>query len=164
MIRKTQLIAALCAVSTAALLALADRHAVLAHEGEEHESYAAGEPGDPAKPFRTVEVIMSEGSGTMAYVPAEVDVTKGEQVKFIVKNAGTMKHEFFLDSIEHNAHHKLLMQKHPEMEHDDPNAQSVEPGKQVEILWQFSKAGTFEFACLIPGHYEAGMHGAVVVK
>jgi uncharacterized cupredoxin-like copper-binding protein len=50
------------------------------------------------------------------------------------------------------------------MEHDDPNAQSIEPGKQKDILWKFSKPGTFEFACLIPGHYEAGMHGKVVVK
>lgn len=135
-----------------------------AHEGHDDDDYAAGEPGDPGKPARTVEVTMSEGYGTMVYKPAEVDVKKGEQIKFIVKNAGALKHEFFLDSFEHNAHHKLEMQKNPEMEHDDPNAQSIEPGKQTEILWKFSKPGTFEFACLIPGHYEAGMHGKVVVK
>ena len=136
---------------------------LLAHEGMD-DDYAAGEPGDPAKPSRTIEVAMSEGNGTMTYAPAEIDVKLGEQVKLIVKNTGALKHEFFLDSVEHNAHHKIEMQKNPEMEHDDPNAQSVEPGKQTEVLWKFSKAGTFEFACLIPGHYEAGMHGKVVVK
>lgn len=138
--------------------------ALSAHEGDAHDDYAAGAPGDPKLPSRTVEVTMREGSGTMTYEPAEIDVRKGEQVKLVVKNAGALKHEFFLDSIEHNAHHKIEMQKNPEMEHDDPNAQSVEPGKQVELLWKFSKAGTFEFACLIPGHYEDGMHGKVVVK
>ena len=138
-----------------------------AHGDEKHDGktiYAAGTPGDPAKPFRVVNLNMTEGSGTMAFDPAEVDVKNGEQVKFILKNAGTMDHEFFLDSFEHNAAHKIEMQKNPEMEHDEPNAQRLTPGKQIEILWKFSKAGTYEFACLIPGHYEAGMHGKVVVK
>ena len=56
------------------------------------------------------------------------------------------------------------MKKYPDMEHDDPNAKSVDPDKRAEILWRFTKAGTFEFACLIPGHREAGMHGTVNVK
>jgi uncharacterized cupredoxin-like copper-binding protein len=134
-----------------------------AHGGDD-DDYAAGEPGNPTKPSRTVDITMSEANGTMSYEPAEIDVKKGEQIKFIVKNVGTLKHEFFLDSFDHNARHKLEMQKNPEMEHDDPNAQSIEPGQQKEILWKFSKLGSFEFACLIPGHYEAGMHGKVVVK
>jgi len=57
-----------------------------------------------------------------------------------------------------------VMKKFPDMEHDDPNAKSVDPGKTAEIVWRFTKAGTFEFACLIPGHREAGMHGTVTVK
>lgn len=139
---------------------------VWAH-GDEHQAtdlYAAGAPGDAAKSFRVVELTMTEGNGTMAYSPAEIQVKKGEQIKFILKNAGTLDHEFFLDSFEHNAEHKIEMQKNPEMVHDEPNAQRLASGKQIEIIWKFSKAGTFEFACLIPGHYEAGMHGKVVVK
>jgi uncharacterized cupredoxin-like copper-binding protein len=128
------------------------------------DDYAAGEPGNPKKPSRTVKVTMSEANGTMSYDPAEIDVKKGEQIKFILKNVGTLKHEFFLDSFDHNASHKIEMQKNPEMEHEDSNAQSIEPGQQKEILWKFSKLGSFEFACLIPGHYEAGMHGKVIVK
>lgn len=151
-------------LTLACALALTFSAPTLGFAHGDDDDYAAGEPGDPSKPARTVEMTMSEGDGTMIYAPSEVDVHMGEQIKFIIKNVGTLKHEFFLDSFEHNAHHKIEMQKNPEMEHDDPNAQSVEPGKQVEILWKFSKAGTFEFACLVPGHYEAGMHGKVVVK
>ncbi len=164
--RPAQFFTSALALGCAAVLALSAlniTHA-FAHEGLDEDDYAAGEPGDPTKPARTVEVTMAEGDGTMAFSPEEVDVKVGEQIKFIIKNVGTLKHEFFLDSLARNAHHKIEMEKNPEMEHDDPNAQSVEPGKQVEILWKFSKPGTFEFACLIPGHYDAGMHSKVVVK
>jgi uncharacterized cupredoxin-like copper-binding protein len=151
-----------CAV-VLAFSALNMAHA-FAREGLNEDDYAAGEPGDPAKPARTVEVTMTEGDGAMAYAPKKVDVKLGEQIEFIIKNAGALKHEFRLDTLADNAHHKIEMEKNPEMEHDDPNAQSVEPGKQAEILWKFSKPGIFEFACLIPGHHDAGMHGEVIVK
>ncbi|CEJ88113.1 Blue (Type 1) copper domain protein [Hyphomicrobium sp. GJ21] len=138
--------------------------ALFAHEGHDDDDFAAGEPGDAAKPSRLIAVTMSEKDGKMLYEPSEVDVKKGEQVKFVITNAGTLSHEFHLDTVEDNAHHKREMEKNPEMVHDDPNAQTIEPGKQAVILWKFSKAGVFEFACLIPGHYDAGMHGRVVVK
>ena len=163
MLRKIQILAAAIALSGTLQMLPRISPDAIAHEGEDDE-FAAGEPGDSTKPSRTVEVTMSEGNGTMTYAPAEIDVTAGEQIKFIVKNVGMLKHEFFLDSFKHNASHKIEMQKNPEMAHDDPNAQSIEPGQQKEILWRFSKPGIFEFACLIPGHYEAGMHGKVVVK
>ena len=69
-----------------------------------------------------------------------------------------------MDSMAQNAEHKELMAKFPEMEHDDPNAVRLEPGEEAEILWTFNKAGNFEFACLLPGHYEGGMHGALTVN
>ena len=142
----------------------------LAHGDEDHangkheEVFAAGEPADPKKPFRVVELTMSEGSGTMAFTPKTVEVKTGEQIKFMIKNNGALTHEFMLDSIEHNAKHKIAMEKNPEMVHDDPNGVTLETSKTSEIFWKFSKAGTFEFACLIPGHYDAGMHGKVIVK
>jgi uncharacterized cupredoxin-like copper-binding protein len=132
-----------------------------AHEGEH---FSAGEPGNPKKPARTVTVAMREGDGTMQFVPARIDVKKGEQVRFVIQNKGALKHEFTLASVQDNDKHAELMKKYPDMEHDDPNAKSVDPGKTAEIMWRFSKAGTFEFACLIPGHREAGMHGFVNVK
>lgn len=129
-----------------------------------HGSFAAGDPGDPSKPARTIELNMIEGSGMMGYSVNRVEVKKGEQIRFRITNAGALADEFMLDSIERNAKHKIEMQKNPEMEHDDPNGVRLEPGKVSEILWKFENEGTFEFACLIPGHYEAGMHGTVVVK
>jgi len=149
---------------TAATLALflgAAMFAAAAHEGEH---FSAGEPGNPKKPARTVTVIMNDNEGTMRFAPDRLDVKKGEQVHFIIQNNGALKHEFTLASVQDNNKHAELMQKYPDMEHDDPNAKSVDPGKTAEILWRFSKTGTFEFACLIPGHREAGMHGTVAVK
>lgn len=165
MLRRVQILVAAVALSGALQIVMlpSTSSQVIAHEGED-DDFAAGAPGDPTKPYRTVAVTMSEDNGKMSYAPAEIDVSTGEQVKLVVKNAGMLKHEFFLDSFQHNASHRIEMQKNPQMEHDDPNAQSIEPGQQKEILWRFSKPGTFEFACLIPGHYEAGMHGKVVVK
>jgi len=126
--------------------------------------FAAGEPGDPKKPFRTIEIAMTEGPGTMTYSLGSIEVRKGEQIKFVLKNTGYLAHEFLLDSVENNAKHKIEMEKHPDMEHDEPNGKKLEPKASSEIVWRFTKAGTFEFACLIPGHYEAGMKGVVVVK
>ncbi|HSC56284.1 MAG TPA: cupredoxin family protein [Nitrospira sp.] len=148
-------------VAAAALFLGAISFAAIAHEGEH---YSAGVPGNPKKPARVVEVTMRDGDGKMEFVPEHIDVKKGEQVRFIIKNQGALKHEFTLASVTDNNKHAELMKKYPDMEHDDPNAKSVDPGKSAEILWRFSKGGTFEFACLIPGHREAGMRGTVTVK
>ena len=100
----------------------------------------------------------------MRYRPDRLVVKKGEQVRFIIQNKGVLRHEFTLASVQDNNKHAEIMKKYPDMEHDDPNGKTVDPGKTAEILWRFSKSGTFEFACLIPGHREAGMHGTVAVK
>ncbi len=130
----------------------------------ESEHFSAGEPGNPKKPARIKQVTMREGDGRMLFIPDRIDIHKGEQIRFIIRNNGALKHEFTLASVQDNDKHAELMKKYPDMEHDDPNAKSVDPGKTAEILWRFSKAGEFEFACLIPGHREAGMHGFVRVK
>ena len=100
----------------------------------------------------------------MLFEPNQVEIKRGEQVKFVLKNVGKVDHEFMLDSVQNNAKHKIQMEKNPDMEHDDPNGKRLTPNGSNEIVWRFTKAGTFEFACLIPGHYESGMHGTVVVK
>jgi len=130
----------------------------------ESENFSAGKPGNPKKPAHAVTVIMSDSDGTMRFIPDRLDVKRGEQVRFIIKNKGVLKHEFTLASVQDNDKHAELMKKYPDMEHDDPNAKSVDPDKSAEILWRFTKIGTFEFACLIPGHREAGMHGTLTVK
>lgn len=132
--------------------------------GHGHSNFSAGEPGDPKKPFRVVEVTMQEGDGTMSYSPKTLDVKRGEQIKFVITNGGALAHEFILADEKDNLKHAALMQKFPDMQHDDPNGKSLEPKAKSEILWRFSKRGTFEYSCLIPGHREAGMTGTITVK
>lgn len=133
--------------------------------GHHHgESFAAGEPGDPKKPARIVQVTMGETNGKMVFMPARLEVKKGEQVKFVLRNNGELEHEFVLATTAENLKHAEAMKKNPEMEHDDPNAKRLAPKKTAEIVWKFNKVGEFEYACLIPGHKEAGMVGAIIVK
>jgi uncharacterized cupredoxin-like copper-binding protein len=133
-----------------------------AHEGHEH--FLAGEPGDPKKPSRIVKITMLEDGKKMLFEPAVVDVKQGEQVRFEIFNEGSWDHEFMLATEEANRKHAEVMKKFPKMEHDDPNAVRLSPLSSGAILWKFTKRGTFEYACLIPGHREAGMHGIVIVK
>lgn len=132
----------------------------IAH-GDEHHDAAYGKPGDPAKVSRTIEIDMSDA---MRFTPATITARKGETIRFVVRNSGKVKHEMVLGSIKELKEHAALMLKFPEMEHADPNQLSVDPGKTGEMIWQFTKAGAFDFACLQPGHFEAGMRGKVVVK
>ena len=144
---------ALIALSTAAVPAMC-------HEQHGHETYSAGEPGNPKKPARTIEVTMSE----MEFSPTRIEVKRGEQIRFIVRNAGTEDHEFLLATTADNLKHAEVMKKNPKMEHDDPNGVRLAPKKTAEILWKFTKAGTFEYACLIPDHRDYGMTGRIIVK
>jgi uncharacterized cupredoxin-like copper-binding protein len=131
---------------------------------DDHGHFAAGEPGDPKKPARAIKVRMLEGDKKMVYEPAQIEVRRGEQILFVVQNDGDEDHEFMLATVAENHKHGELMKKSPDMEHDDPNATRVHPYAKRELLWKFTKRGEFEFACLIPGHYEAGMHGKIIVK
>ena len=100
----------------------------------------------------------------MMYIPNRLELRRGEQVRFILRNNGLLPHEFILATSEENIKHAEEMRKNPDMEHDDPNGKRIEPKRTAEILWKFTKAGQFEFGCLIPGHREAGMIGIVIVK
>jgi uncharacterized cupredoxin-like copper-binding protein len=145
----------------AILLALGLAAPLAAHEGEH---FSAGQPGDPKKSARTIEIVMKEEYGAMEYVPNRIEVKLNEQIRFVLKNADNQTHEFLLASVADNQKHAAVMKKHPEMVHDDPNGKTLAPKGSAEILWRFSKRGAFEFACLIPGRREAGMVGTVVVK
>ncbi len=125
---------------------------------------AYGKPGDPKKPARIVQVSMTERDGKMLFIPDKVEVRRGEQVRFQLRNNGELDHELVVATLEENLKHAVEMQKNPDMEHDDPNAKRLAPKKTGEILWQFTKAGEFDFSCLIPGHREAGMTGKIIVK
>lgn len=130
------------------------------HEKHGQESFSAGEPGDPSKPSRTIEVDLKE----MDFTPSRIEIKRGEQIRFVIRNTGIEDHEFLLATTEENLRHAELMKKHPKMEHDDPNGVRVAPKKSTEILWKFTRAGTFEYSCLIPDHRDYGMIGHVTVK
>jgi len=121
---------------------------------------ALGKPGDPGKVTRSVEVEMND---TMRFKPDSIRVKRGETIRFVVRNAGKVKHEMVLGTIKELKEHAELMRKFPEMEHADPNQVGVDPGMTGELVWQFTRDGTFDFACLVPGHFEAGMVGKVRV-
>ncbi len=107
---------------------------------------------------------MSEGDGTMSFAPGRIAVSKGEQIRLVMRNAGELRHELVLDSAEGNLKHKAAMAQNPDMTHEEPNGRVLEPKATAELVWRFTSSGTFEYACLIPGHYEAGMKGVVVVE
>jgi uncharacterized cupredoxin-like copper-binding protein len=132
--------------------------------GHHDDSYSAGEPGDAKKPARIVQVTMGEADGKMMFMPNKIEVKKGEQIKFMLRNNGELEHEFVLATTAENLKHAEAMKKNPDMEHDDPNGKRLAPKKTGEIVWKFSKTGEFEYSCLIPGHREAGMIGTVTVK
>jgi len=129
-----------------------------AHGNEDHA--AIGVAGQAAQVTRTVDVDMSDA---MRFTPSSVTVTQGETVRFTVKNSGRLKHEFVLGTAHELREHNELMKKFPEMEHVEPNMVTVQPGHSGEVIWRFTKAGKVNFACLQPGHYDAGMKGAVTV-
>jgi uncharacterized cupredoxin-like copper-binding protein len=134
------------------------------HKHGHGESFSAGEPGDPRKPSRIIQVTMGERDGKMLFVPARLEVRKGDQIKFVLRNNGELEHEFVLASTADNLKHAEAMKKNPDMAHDEPNGRELAPKKTGEMVWKFTKAGEFEYACLIPGHREAGMTGTIVVK
>lgn len=146
----------------------------LAHGDEDHdaasqrkfdaskvEAKAFGEEGDPKKVTRTIKLSAAD---TMRFTPADLTVKRGETIKFLVHNDGKELHEMVLGTPQELKAHAELMKKFPEMEHSDANMAHVKPGTDGEIVWQFTRAGEFQFACLIPGHFEAGMVGKVTVK
>ncbi len=124
------------------------------------EETAFGRQGNPKKVTRTVEITMSD---TMRFTPAELRIKQGETVRFVVKNSGQILHELVLGTMEELKAHGELMKKNPGMEHDEPYQAHVAPGKKEDVVWEFTRPGQFHFACLIPGHFEAGMIGAITV-
>lgn len=153
-------------VTTAVMLSLTTPvFAAGSHSGGHHDEMAIGQPGDAGQVDRVVEVSLSEtDDGRMIFEPGELTFQEGETVRLAITNTGELDHEFVLGTNEENMEHKALMEKFPEMEHDDPNAVRLQPGESGEIVWTFSNEGSFEFACLIPGHYESGMHGPLLVQ
>jgi uncharacterized cupredoxin-like copper-binding protein len=144
------------------------------------EEYPFGRAGNPKKAARTVTISMDDRmrfvagsrghatdarSGTAAHaMPGDLVVKRGETVRFVVHNDGKLMHEMVIGTMKELQEHAELMRKFPGMEHDEPYMAHVAPGKRGEIVWQFTRAGEFHYACLVPGHMEAGMISKITVK
>ena len=132
-----------------------------AHGDEHRGDDAIGKAGEAKHVSRTIKINMSDA---MRFSPDHISAKKDETIRFVVTNSGKLKHEFVLGTEKELKEHYELMKKNPEMEHDDPNQLSLAPGATADILWQFTHAGKVDFACLQPGHYDAGMKGKIMVS
>ena len=142
-----------------------------------------GEKGDPNKVDRVIEIEMHDNY----YYPENIDVKKGETIKFIVKNLGNLVHEYNIGTKEMHIKHRPEMMKLVENEilladkidrkkmkemskkdhsmgHSHANSVLLEPNETGEIIWKFSKNISLEMACNMPGHYEVGMVGQINLK
>jgi uncharacterized cupredoxin-like copper-binding protein len=151
----------------AGLLAGAGR--VLAHGDDKHPAKAGpvkkehtdwGIAGDAGAAGRSIDVGMTDN---MRFTPDRIAVKQGETLRFVIRNRGKVMHEFVIGTRAENQKHAALMVKFPNMEHDAPYMAHVAPGKTGRIVWTFNRPGEFEFACLIAGHYSAGMVGTITV-
>jgi len=137
-----------------------DGHDMSGMPREMHDA-RAGRPGDPAKVSRTIEVTMDDN---MRFTPDRIQVKAGETVRFFVRNTGKLQHEFVLGSMAELKEHAAMMRAMPDMKHAEPNMVTLGAGKLGGLVWQFDQAGMVDFACLVPGHLEAGMAGRIEVE
>lgn len=156
-------------ISAVAVMTLTQSNMAYAHGDKDHakknesikkEQKAWGIAGDPKSVKRTIVVKMADN---MRFTPDRIEVQEGETVRFSLSNDGKIMHEYVLGTKKELDEHAALMKKFPNMEHDEPYMAHVAPGKKGEIVWTFNRTGDFDFACLLPGHYEAGMIGKIVV-
>ena len=119
-----------------------------------------GIAGDAKAVKQTINLSMSD---TMRFTPDKIEVKQGDTIKLVLKNTGTQMHELVIGTKKELDEHAALMVKFPKMEHEEPYMAHVAPGKKGEIVWTFNKPGDFDFACLIAGHYQAGMVGKIKV-
>ena len=152
---------AVCALLTGsnAVIAHQDKHAP-GNSVVKKEQKSWGIAGDVKAVTRSITVSMSD---TMRFNPTQLNIKQGETIRFVIKNAGKVMHEMVLGTQKDLDEHAALMLKFPGMEHDEPYMAHVGPGKTGQIIWTFNKAGNFDFACLIAGHYQAGMVGKINV-
>ncbi|SDP21065.1 cupredoxin domain-containing protein [Ectopseudomonas guguanensis] len=151
------------------LIGLLGSPAALAHS-ETHERHKAaatikeqkpwGIAGDAGEVDRTIEIRMTD---QMRFTPDRLQVRQGETIRFVHRNDGKILHEFVIGTRETLDEHAEAMLRFPGMEHDEPYMAHVAPGQSGEMIWTFNRAGEFDFACLIAGHYQAGMVGTIQV-
>lgn len=170
MMQRTLAVLALSVLPALALAAgsHAAGHAMPSHAMPGHDMSAMsstpsaiGQPGDPAEATRTIALTMDDA---MRFTPSEIQVKAGETVRFFIENKGNITHEMVIGSMADLKAHAIEMRKMPGMQHTEPNMITLAPGKMGGLVWKFGQAGVVDFACLVPGHMEAGMVGKIRVN
>jgi uncharacterized cupredoxin-like copper-binding protein len=159
-----------CLLTLATMTALVSHvEVVQAHGDETHNKAPSAAPkeqkpwgiaGDDKAVRRRIEFTMNDN---MRFTPDRLEVEKGETVRIVIRNQGKLMHEYVIGTSKDLDEHAALMVKFPNMEHDEPYMAHVGPGKTGQIVWTFNRAGDFDFACLIAGHFQAGMVGKIRV-
>ncbi len=120
-----------------------------------------GRPGDARKVKRVISIDMSD---TMRFFPSELRAKRGDTVRFELRNSGELHHEMVIGSMDDLKKYAALMKRNGGMDHVDANAVHAAPGEKARMVWQFTKPGEFYYGCLVPGHFDAGMIGTIVVR
>jgi uncharacterized cupredoxin-like copper-binding protein len=157
-IERRALVAAACASALPALAHSDKPHKATPLRKEQKEWGIAAEPKAAQ---RTVVISMTDA---MRFTPDAIEVKLNQTVRFDIRNNGRMLHEMVIGTAKELEDHAALMLKFPDMEHDEPYMAHVPAGKRAQIVWTFNRAGEFEFACLVAGHYQAGMKGRIHVR
>jgi uncharacterized cupredoxin-like copper-binding protein len=154
-----------------------------AHGAAGHHSAAVGSVGKASDVSRTIDVVMMDNY----YEPENINIKAGETVRFKVANKGSHVHEFNIGTADmHKGHQKemMMMVQHgviqggklnhemmkmdmgngKTMEHNDPNSVLLAAGETAEIIWTFPSDAEIEFACNVPGHYQSGMVGDIMIN
>ena len=152
------LVLAACGGSAAAADPLVEQHA----EDQQEEDFNFGQPANAADADRVIEI---DANDTLTFDASEITVAAGETITFRITNTGNIAHDFTLGDQETQAEHEAEMMDNGEtMTHDDPNTVVLAAGETKELTWRFSEAGTVLIGCHQPGHYAAGMAGAVTIE
>jgi uncharacterized cupredoxin-like copper-binding protein len=164
--QQSALFTAILAIAVIATAPVAMAHGDAKHQKKNAKApistdeHPFGREGDPKKITRTINIDMND---SMRYSLSSISTKQGETVRFVVHNKGKALHEMVIGTMDELKAHGELMKKNPEMEHDEPYMAHVAPGGMVEMVWQFTEVGDFNFGCLAPGHFEAGMVGKIKV-
>lgn len=151
-------VALLCMVGASTALSAHENDSVAGAHAEQMPWGIAGEAGQVS---RTLEIRMGDD---MRFRPSSLSFKKGETVRLVLHNDGKLLHEYVLGTKPSLEAHAQMMLKHPQMAHHEAYMTHVKPGQAGEIIWTFNQAGRFDFACLIAGHYQAGMVGSIEVS
>jgi uncharacterized cupredoxin-like copper-binding protein len=117
-----------------------------------------------------LRVIAVETTDQLRYSPETLTVQTGETIRFEVTNSSTIEHEFVVGDQKLQEEHAEFMAEmsmnHQGMQHGDMSsyALTIPPGETASLVINFEESGTLIYGCHIPGHYEAGMSGTILIE